>query len=50
MAKDSYHIRSVYRRDIDIDALARLVLSLALQLVQEDLTAADDDEAGEVAA
>ena len=50
MAKDSYHIRPAYRRDIDIDALARLVLSLALQLAQEGQSAAEDDQSDEAAA
>lgn len=47
MSDDGYQIRAVWRRDIDIDGLARLVLQLALQMSQDQVEVAEpsDEEA-----
>lgn len=43
MSDHHYHIRGVIKREIDIDALARLVLALAQQLAE-----AHDEDGDEV--
>lgn len=47
MASDEYHIVAKYHAELDADALARLVLQLALQLASEKR--GDDDEKREAA-